>query len=157
MMVKKIFIASDHAGFQLKQKVISWCLLEKNEVLDLGTDSAETSCHYSEFALVTVKKLLSEFKLSGREDDACAILICGSGIGMSMAANRFSKIRAALCKSVEEAKLARQHNNANILCLGARSLSDTTNLDIVKKFLSTEFEGSRHQTRIDFFNLLGEK
>lgn len=132
-----IFIASDHAGFRLKE------FLKKHfELIDLGTDS-ESSCDYPIFA-----KKLAE-KINGENH---GILICGTGIGMSIAANRFSHIRAALCTNETMAKLARQHNDANVLVLGARIISENIALKCVEKFLSTDFEGDRHQRRISLIN-----
>ncbi len=133
-----IFIASDHAGFELKEY-----LKTQFNLLDLGTHSSE-SCDYPVFA----KKLVARLK-----DDDKGILICGTGIGMSIAANRFKNIRAALCFNEEMAKLARQHNDANILVLGARIISPETAKTCVEKFLSTDFEGGRHQRRLELIDI----
>jgi ribose 5-phosphate isomerase B len=142
----KITIASDHAAFNEKQALIDY-LKTKHEVVDLGTHSAE-STNYPDWA----KKLV----LKVREDKSVGILLCGSGIGVSMTANRFKGIRAALCYDEDAAKMSRLHNNANVLCLAGRR----TPLEQIKKiadvFLATDFEGGRHQTRIDLFNDLGE-
>lgn len=142
----KIFLASDHAAFSEKQELVEH-LKTKYEVVDLGTNSPD-STHYPEWAVKLVEKVKSE--------NAVGILLCGSGIGVSMTANRFSNIRAALCRDEEDAKMSRLHNNANVLCLSGRR----TSLEMIKKisdtFLSTPFEGGRHQTRIDLFNNLGE-
>lgn len=135
---KKILIASDHAGFELKS------LLKKEltnlgfSVVDLGCDSSEKSVDYPDFAQKLCKKLKKEF----------GILICGSGIGISIAANRFKHIRAALCHNVKAAGLTRAHNDANVLCLGSRMISQKTALAITKKFLNTKFEGDRHARRV---------
>ncbi|MCR4556144.1 MAG: ribose 5-phosphate isomerase B [Alphaproteobacteria bacterium] len=133
-----IFIASDHAGFELKEY-----LQTQFNLLDLGTHSAE-SCDYPVFA----KKLVGHLK----EGDK-GILICGTGIGMSIAANRFKNVRAALCFNEEMAKLTRQHNDANVLVLGARIVSPEIAKNCVEKFLSTDFEGGRHQRRLDLINV----
>lgn len=142
----KIFIASDHAAFNEKNTLVDY-LKTQHEVIDLGTNTSE-STHYPEWTLKLVKKVL--------EEKTFGILLCGSGIGVSMVANRFKGIRAALCRDEEDAKMSRLHNNANVLCLGGRRNS----MDEIKKisdvFLSTEFEGGRHQTRIDQFNNLGQ-
>lgn len=142
----KIFIASDHAAFNEKQLLVEY-LKSKHDVVDLGTNSLE-STHYPEWA----KKLV----LNVKAEKAVGILLCGSGIGVSMTANRFKDIRAALCRDEDDAKMSRLHNNANVLCLAGRK----TPIDQIKKiadtFLSTPFEGGRHQTRIDQFNDLGE-
>jgi RpiB/LacA/LacB family sugar-phosphate isomerase len=138
---KKILIASDHAGFDLKKFLISE--LEKMQFLveDLGCDSAEKSVDYPDYAQKLCKKITSKNQLRG-------ILICGSGIGISIAANRFKNIRAALCNDVKSTKLSRAHNNANVICLGARLTTKKTALAIVKAFFSTDFEGARHEARI---------
>ncbi len=132
-----IFIASDHAGFKLKQH-----LCNQRNLIDLGTDS-EDSCDYPIFA----KKLVHSITNSDQ-----GILVCGTGIGMSIVANRFEHIRAALCFTPEMAALARQHNDANVLVLGARIISPETADSILKKFLSTSFEGGRHQRRVNLIN-----
>ncbi|MBO6056314.1 MAG: ribose 5-phosphate isomerase B [Alphaproteobacteria bacterium] len=133
-----IFIASDHAGFELKEY-----LQTQFNLLNLGTHNEE-SCDYPVFA----KKLAIRLK-----NDDKGILICGTGIGMSIAANRFKNIRAALCFNEEMAKLARQHNDANILVLGARIISPETAKTCVEKFLSTDFEGGRHQRRLELIDI----
>lgn len=142
----KIFLASDHAAFNEKQELVKY-LKDKHEVIDLGTHSAE-STHYPEWA----KKLVENVK----SEHTFGILLCGSGIGVCMTANRYSDIRAALCRDEDDAKMSRLHNNANVLCLSGRK----TPVELIKKitdtFLSTAFEGGRHQTRIDQFNSLGE-
>lgn len=133
-----IFIASDHAGFELKEY-----LQTQFNLLNLGTHNEE-SCDYPVFA----KKLAIRLK-----NDDKGILICGTGIGMSIAANRFKNIRAALCFNEEMAKLARQHNDANILVLGARIISPEAAKTCVEKFLSTDFEGGRHQRRLELIDI----
>lgn len=142
----KIFIATDHAALNEKNALVEH-LKNHHEVIDLGTNSPE-STHYPVWAMKLVKKVL--------EEKTFGILLCGSGIGVSIVANRFKGIRAALCRDEEDAKMSRLHNNANVLCLGGRRNS----IDEIKKmtdvFLSTEFEGGRHQTRIDQFNDLGQ-
>jgi ribose 5-phosphate isomerase B len=130
----KIFIASDHGGFALKTHFLK----EFPTLIDLGCLSSE-AVDYPDFA----KKLCKEIK----EADF-GILICGSGVGMSIAANRFKNIRAALCMDEKTAELARAHNDANVICLGERLISKETALAIVKKFLATKFEGQRHEARV---------
>lgn len=132
-----IFVASDHAGFKLKE-----FLKSKFNLVDLGTNSEEP-CDYPIFA----GKLTARVK-----PDDKGILICGSGIGMSIAANRNENIRAALCVNEEMAELARRHNDANVIVLGARIISNKVAQACIEKFLSTEFEGGRHQIRIDLIN-----
>lgn len=142
----KIFLASDHAAFNEKQELVKY-LQGKHEVIDLGTNNSD-STNYPEWA----KKLVEQVKA----EKAIGILLCGSGIGVCMTANRYSDIRAALCRDEEDAKMSRLHNNANVLCLSGRK----TPIELIKKitdtFLSTPFEGGRHQARIDQFNNLGE-
>ena len=141
----KIPIASDHAGYELKNKLISE--FNKNyQLTDMGTFSSE-SVDYPDYA----KKLANEID-SFKYDKG--ILICGSGIGMSMVANRFSNVRAALCLNAQMAMLSRQHNNANILVLGSRLISFEEAIKCLLVFLETEYEGGRHQARLDKFNLV---
>ncbi len=135
---QKIFIAADHAGFSLKKFLIEELVKLGVKPVDLGCDSAEKSVDYPDYAQRLCKKLKTEF----------GILICGSGIGISIAANRFKHIRAALCHNVKSVKLARAHNDANVLCLGARVIKNKAALSIVKAFLTSEFEGARHERRI---------
>lgn len=140
--MEKIFIASDHAAFKEKQVLIDY-LKDKLEIIDLGTDSLE-STHYPKYGKLIAENVLKE-NLRG-------IALCGSGIGISIAVNRFRGIRGALCKSVEDAKLSRQHNNANILCLGARGNSIDELKEITDAWINTKFEGGRHQTRIEMLD-----
>lgn len=142
----KLFIASDHAAFNEKQSLLEH-LKKNHEIVDLGTYSAE-STHYPEWA----KKLVDKV----REEKTFGILLCGSGIGVCMTANRYSGIRAALCRDEDDAKMTRLHNDANVLCLAGRKTPVETLKKITDVFLSTPFEGGRHQTRIDQFNSLGE-
>ncbi|MDR1551639.1 MAG: ribose 5-phosphate isomerase B [Holosporaceae bacterium] len=133
----EIFIASDHAGFSMKQY-----LMERSgyNLVDLGTDSLE-SCDYSVFAEKLSKRIL-------KEEDHCGILICSTGIGMSIAANRHKGIRAALCFDRSIAELARRHNDANVVIFGARVVGCDAALDCLRVFLSTQFEGGRHIRRL---------
>lgn len=136
----KIFIASDHAAFIQKQALIR-DLRKEHDLVDLGPES-ESSVNYPDYAHSLVEKM--------RENPgSLGILMCGSGIGMSIAANRFKGVRAALCRNIEDAKLSREHNNANVLCLGARISTFDEIQKIVHTFLKTNFEGGRHQIRID--------
>lgn len=142
----KIFVASDHAAFNEKMMLIEH-LKKNHEVVDLGTHSAD-STNYPEWAFKLVKSVLKE--------NQPGILMCGSGIGVCMAANRFKGIRAALCRDEDDAKMSRLHNNANVLCLSGRKTSKELLQKMSDVFLSTTFEGGRHQIRIDQFNELGE-
>lgn len=139
-----IAIASDHAGFALKEKIKNHIIEElKAEVCDFGTNSEE-SCDYPIFA-----KKACEAVISGKCDKA--ILICGTGIGMSMAANKVKGIRAAVCTETFAAKYTRLHNDANVLCMGARIIGEGVAAEITDTFLSTDFEGGKHKRRIDMF------
>ena len=136
----KIFIASDHAGFDLKQILLK-SNLSPLELQDLGPGDA-SSVDYPDYA-DKVAKLVNQ-----NPNEALGILICGSGQGMCMRANKFQNVRAALCFTENQAILARQHNDANILCLGSRVTNTELSILIIKKFFSTPFEGGRHQNRV---------
>lgn len=139
-----IAIASDHGGFELKEKVKEH-LRERNvKFVDLGTNSTE-SVDYPVYG-----KACAEAVASGKADRG--IVICGTGIGISIAANKVKGIRCGLCTSVEMAKLTRQHNNANMLAMGGRILETETAFAIVDAFLDTEFEGGRHKRRTDMLD-----
>lgn len=139
---KKIFIASDHAGFELKDFLIKELINLGFNPLDLGCENPKTSVDYPDFA----KKLCLKIRENSSD---FGILICGSGIGISIAANRFKHIRAALCYNLKSAKLAREHNDANVICLGGRILKHEPALAMVKAFLATQFKGGRHEARIE--------
>ena len=143
--MNEILIASDHAGFKLKDDLIKKLNI-KNKFNDLGTSSKD-SVDYPDFA-IKLSRLINNCKFER------GILICGSGIGMSMVANRFENVRAALCLNQEMAKLARQHNNANILVLGSRLISLEEAIKCLLVFMKTEYEGGRHQARLDKFNFV---
>ena len=136
-MDKKIYIASDHAGFALKTKLCDYF----KTLIDLGTNS-EDSVDYPDFAHKLTKEVLKDRNNLG-------ILICGTGVGMSMAANRENDIRAGLVSNNEIARLIRQHNNANVLVLPGRFMDEEEAIKSVKTFIETEFEAGRHQVRID--------
>ena len=136
--MKKIFIASDHAGFKLKESI------KKNfstdfDVLDLGPKNSKKSVNYPDYAHKLSKKL--------KKEDV-GILVCGSGMGMSMTANKHKNIRAALCYSVKNVKLSRLHNDANVITLGERLISKNLAFKCINAFLNTKFEGGRHLKRI---------
>jgi ribose 5-phosphate isomerase B len=137
----KIFIGSDHAGILLKKKLKEYLEKKSYSVSDCGAFEEGKRVDYPDFAQTVCDKILSE--------DSIGILICGSGVGMSIAANRRKGIRAALCWSEDVSKLSRQHNNANILVLGARLISYTCAEKCLDMFLKTSFEGGRHQRRLD--------
>lgn len=137
-----IYIASDHAGFLLKEKLKSKFKLHDFILHDLGNFEEDEKVDYPDFAL----KLCNKIK-----DNDFGILVCGSGQGMAMAANRHKHIRACLCLDTNQAKLARQHNNANVLCLAGRITDSSNAEEIVKAFLETDFEGGRHSRRLSRF------
>lgn len=137
----KIAIAADHGGYELKDSMVEYIKSLGNEVVDLGTNSAD-SVDYPDYA----KKVCEEIQ-QGNSD--LGILICGTGIGMSLAANKFEGIRAACVSDVYSAKMSRNHNNANVLCIGARVIGDEVAKLIIKTFLENEFEAGRHQRRVD--------
>jgi ribose 5-phosphate isomerase B len=136
-----IIIGSDHAAFELKEKIKSHLFRKGYKVEDAGTDSSE-SVNYVDYA----KKVAGA--VSGKKFNK-GILLCGSGLGMSMAANRFAGVRAALCSDLFSAKMSRLHNDSNILVLGGRIIGDILAFELVDTWLATEFEGGRHQDRIE--------
>ena len=136
-----IILASDHAGYLLKEEVKKFFNKENIIAIDVGCYSREQLDDYPDFAKAGNVKVLEDPRNVG-------IFICGSGIGMSMAANRNLKIRAALCRSETDAMLARAHNDANVLCLGGRFTKTKKAIKIIKVFLTTDFEGGRHSRRI---------
>lgn len=136
---RQIFIGSDHAGFDLKTGVCDYLVTQGFKVTDLGTHSKD-SCDYPESARNVCEAVL--------ENNGTGILICGTGIGMSIAANRFKGIRAALCTHEFHARATRQHNNANVLCMGERVTAPGLAVELVRIFLETPFEGGRHERRV---------
>ena len=138
--IKKIIIASDHAGFGLKEKIKKFLIFKGKKVLDLGTRN-KNSVDYPDFAHILSRKIK-------KDDTQIGILICGSGIGMDITANKHKNVRAALCYNVKSAKLSRQHNNANVIALGARLTKEKVALKCVNTFIKTNFEGGRHLRRI---------
>ena len=149
MEIKKIVIGSDHAGYNLKLKVKAHLEARGIEVLDVGTDSPE-SCNYTVFAHAVCEAVTSGTAPLG-------ILVCGTGIGMSMAANKHSGIRAACCENTFSARMTRMHNDANVLCLGERVVGFGLACDMAGLFIDTPFEGGRHQARVDDINKLDVK
>lgn len=136
----KVFVASDHAGYKLKEAVKKEVENMGHDVTDIGTES-ESSCNYPEYARGVCIALVN-----GKAD--MGIAICGSGVGMSIAANRFKGIRAALCNDIYTAKYSRLHNDANLLSMGSRVVGEGLALEIVKTWINTPFEGGRHQERV---------
>ena len=138
--MKKIFISSDHAGYMLKEQ-IKKKFKKKFRFQDLGTDNKKKSVNYPDYAHKLCRKVSNNSKNMG-------ILVCGSGMGMSMAANRHKKIRAAVCYSIKNTKLSRLHNNANIITLGSRLTKKNTAFKCIEVFMKTKFEGGRHNKRV---------
>ena len=140
----KVVIGSDHGGFEYKEVIIDYLKSNNIEVFDVGTFNKE-SCDYPVIAKEDAKKIVSgEFNRG--------ILVCGTGIGMSIAANKVHGIRASLCGDTYSARMTRQHNDSNVLCLGERVIGENLMLDIVDIWLKTEFEGGRHQRRVDMLD-----
>lgn len=147
MKKRRIFIGADSAGYALKTEITEHLKSEGYEVTDCGTDS-DASCHYPIFADAVCKRVTED--LTG----SYGILICGTGIGMSICANKHKGIRAALCSDTYSAKMTRRHNDANVLCIGARVIGSCLAEDIVDTFLSNEFEGGRHAIRVEMISEL---
>ena len=140
-MKRKIFIGADSAGFTLKGEVIEHLNGLGYEVCDMGCDST-ASCHYPIFASKVCEAVQADL------DGSFGILICGTGIGMSMCANKHRGIRAAVCGDTYSARMTRAHNDANLLCIGARVTGSCLAMDIVDAFLGAEYEGGRHAVRV---------
>lgn len=140
-MYDKIFMSADHGGFKLKNYIFNLSNKMNFETVDLGTVSLD-SVDYPDYCNLLTEKLK-------KNKNSCGILFCGTGIGMSIAANRYSHIRAALCTSIEMASLSRKHNDANVLVLGGRILDLNIAKDIFIEFLNTKFEEGRHKKRLN--------
>ena len=139
-MTKNIFISCDHGGFYLKEQIVEYLLKQSIQIIDLGTRNS-SSVDYPDYSYILVDKMKNNL-------DCIGILLCGTGIGMSIAANRHSHIRAALCSDEYMARLSRQHNDANVLVIGGRTTSLNSAKKIIDVFLSTEFEKGRHMNRL---------
>ena len=137
---EKVILASDHAGFKLKEEIKKFLIKKRKKVFDLGTKNT-SSVDYPDYAHLLSKKMK-------KSENQFGILICGSGTGMSMAANKHKYIRAALCYDTKSTKLSRQHNNANVMTIGARLTKKSIALKCVSTFLRTDFDGGRHLRRI---------
>jgi len=140
MKINKVIIASDHAGYRLKEIVKNFLIKKRKKVLDIGTKNSK-SVDYPDFAHSLSRKM-------GNEKNQIGILICGSGLGMDMAANKHKNIRAALCYNTKSTKLSRKHNNANVMAIGARLTKRNVVLKCVSTFMKTDFESGRHQRRV---------
>ena len=140
-LFKKVSLASDHAGFNLKERIKKFLIKKKIKVIDLGPKN-NNSVDYPDYARKVARNVLSKKSNMG-------ILVCGSGTGMAMSANKFKKIRAAVCYNKASTRLSRQHNNANIMALGARLTKKSDVIKLVNVFLNTKFEGGRHLRRVN--------
>jgi ribose 5-phosphate isomerase B len=140
----KIAIANDHAAVEMKQEIKAYLEELGHEVTDFGTNSHD-SCNYPEYG-----EKVGRAVAAGEAD--CGVLICGTGVGISIAANKVKGIRAAVCSDTTTAHLVKEHNNANIIAFGARIVGIEQAKDIVKAYLDAEFMGGRHQTRIDMIH-----
>ncbi|MDB4977804.1 MAG: ribose 5-phosphate isomerase [Myxococcaceae bacterium] len=139
-MTKQLGVASDHAGLELKRSLVAELEKRGIAVRDFGTTNGD-SCDYPDFAHAVGRAI------TGQEIER-AILVCGTGVGMSIAANRHGAVRAVVCSEPLSARMSRQHNDANVLCIGARVVGPGTALDIVDAFLGASFEGGRHAARV---------
>ena len=137
---KKVFLASDHAGFKLKEEIKKFLIKKRKKVLDLGTKNTN-SVDYPDYAHLLSKKMK-------KNKNQLGILVCGTGSGMSMTANKHKYIRAALCYNTKSTKLSRLHNNANVMTIGSRLIKKDVALKCVSIFLKTNFSGGRHLRRI---------
>lgn len=144
----KIAIGNDHAATEMKFEIMNYLKELGHEVVNFGTDGTE-SCNYPEFG-----KAVGEAVVAGKAD--CGVLICGTGVGISIAANKVKGVRAAVCSDCATARLVKEHNNANIIAFGARIVGTELAKDIVKAYLDAKFEGGRHQTRIDMIHEIEE-
>jgi len=138
--LKKISLSSDHAGFKLKESIKKFLIKKKIKVIDLGPKNTD-SVDYPDYAKKVARNIITKKSDMG-------ILVCGSGTGMAMSANKFKKIRAAVCYNKASTRLSRQHNNANIIALGARLTKRVNAIKLVNVFLNTKFEGGRHLRRV---------
>ena len=142
----KLYIACDHAAIEMKDEITAYLREKGHDVEDLGINIAE-KIDYPVAAEKVARKVVSDGESRG-------ILICGTGIGMSMCANKHRGIRAALCNEAESTAMTRHHNNSNVLCLGARMIPFETALELTKVFLTTEFDGGRHERRVKMLDNL---
>ena len=149
--MRKIYIGADSAGFNLKEEFKTYLESCGYEVVDCGCDST-ASCHYPEFASRVCENVQAELESS------FGILICGTGIGMSMCANKYNGVRAAVCSDTFSARMTRVHNNANVLCMGARVIGQCLAEEVLDAFLGAEFEdGGRHRARVDMMTEIENK
>jgi len=145
----KIMIGNDHTSPDMKWEIVKFLEGMGHEVINCGVDTTK-SCDYPQ-----IGEKVGRAVAAGKAD--CGVLICGTGVGISLAANKVHGVRAAVCSDVTTARLVKQHNNANIIAFGARIVGLETAKDIVKAYLEAEFEGGRHQTRIDMIHEIEER
>lgn len=145
--MKKIALGCDHAAYEMKETVKRLLLSQNYDVIDVGTYSADR-VDYPDYAKKVCHEVIAQ--------NIPGILLCGSGIGVSIVANRFKGIRAALCKSPKDAELSRKHNDSNVICLGARSNTEEEIIAIIKAWFENSFEGGRHAERLTQFSDLGD-
>ncbi|MBO7196669.1 MAG: ribose 5-phosphate isomerase B [Clostridia bacterium] len=145
MKKRRLLIGADSAGFALKEEIKKYLTALEYDVDDCGSFTTE-SCHYPEFANIVCQNIQCDLQ------GTFGILVCGTGIGMSMCANKHRNIRAAVCSDTYSARMTRAHNDANVLCLGARVIGSCLALDIIDAFLSTEYEGGRHDIRLEMMS-----
>ncbi|MGD2092521.1 MAG: ribose 5-phosphate isomerase B [Candidatus Aminicenantes bacterium] len=146
----KIYLASDHAGFELKEEIKKYLLENNFTIEDMGTHSVE-SVNWVEYGAKAAGKVSQD------PEHSKGVLVCGSGIGMSIVSNKFKHVRAALCHDQYGAEMSRKHNNANVLTMGGRVIEKEDALSILAVWLKTGFEGGRHQTRLDYLRDIVEK
>jgi len=145
-VISTVALGADHAGFALKESLKSWLIDQNYQVLDYGAHSPE-SVDYPDYAALVGEAVAAEKVERG-------VLVCGTGIGMAMAANKVGGVRAALCSDLYTARMSREHNDANILTLGGRLMGPEMALDILRMWLETPFAGGRHQRRVDKLSAL---
>lgn len=146
----KIFIGADHRGYKLKNKIVAWLVQQGHAVVDVGTDTDKTSCDYPKISYLVASQV-------AKNKDARGILVCMSGIGHAVAANKVRGAYAALCYNKMAAAFSREHNNTNILVLGARFVPSKDIAGIVKVWLNTKFAGGRHQRRVNQIKSIEKK
>lgn len=146
-MKETIALGADHGGFLIKEEIKNHLLKNNFKVIDYGTDNDTVSVDYPIFAEKVAKSIL-------KKEAQFGILCCGTGIGMSIAANKFHGIRAAVCENEFCCEMTRRHNNSNILCLGGRVINKDTAIKLADIFLNTPFDGGRHQIRLDMIKKL---
>lgn len=145
----RVAIGNDHAATELKMEIMEYVKSLGHEVINFGTDGHE-SCNYPEFG-----EKVGRAVVGGQAD--CGILICGTGVGISLAANKVKGVRCGVCSDTTTAHLIKEHNNANVIAFGARIVGSELAKDIVKTYLEAEFMGGRHQTRVDMIHEIEEK